>query len=601
MRRVALAAILLILSLFLFKSLVEAQYPPDPDSSWPECQDGTALCDEDDCRVDTGQCSEESGYIIPEQGNPTQGYYCSDTNPDCGATGDYTPGALPDYTSCNASGSYCWISADDFASAAGYYVQYEVNSSYCGGADPCYWSETCYCSSGCCASEEPVEDPLIVDDTVVDPPTGDGGDDPPVSSCGPPIVTRTICDATYQREVCTYYEPGCGTNFCFTQSCLGEVSGTAIDSASGGTCATLTPGVGGATVTINEFPLGGYPDPGGICDLSWSGTADASGFYSASNLCVSEELSTTYQISVSAAGFSSASACGVGDIVTMTSYDDSDQKDFSLGDFSNSWFQIEGWSQVTGDDLGIGNVYAGGEIVSPIPDTCDGDPDCDPYFMTVATTDDDAGVVTYGGASPDFGSGQASEVGWNANSTYDDLQYDFGFFFNQLGFSASSTPDYTGGDIDKPIDPPLSGTVYYVSSSMTIANPWSIATGEQIVFLIDGDLSVAAEVTVDEDGFVAFIVSGNITIDTAVGGDGPDAQVEGVYVADGVFGTGSSTDKLILEGTFVGWTGVSLDRDFGGAQNNTEPAEVFRYRPDIKQAAPDYLGRPKISWQEVAP
>ncbi|MBI2010089.1 MAG: hypothetical protein HYS86_02800, partial [Candidatus Chisholmbacteria bacterium] len=79
------------------------------------------------------------------------------------------------------------------------------------------------------------------------------------------------------------------------------------------------------------------------------------------------------------------------------------------------------------------------------------------------------------------------------------------------------------------------------------------------------------------------------------------ANLEGVYIANGTISTGESDTKFTGEGTFVGWSGVNLQRDFEDTRNNTEPVEVFRYRPDFKLNLPGFLRRPTIEWQEVAP
>ncbi|MBI4035093.1 MAG: hypothetical protein HY381_01695 [Candidatus Chisholmbacteria bacterium] len=72
-------------------------------------------------------------------------------------------------------------------------------------------------------------------------------------------------------------------------------------------------------------------------------------------------------------------------------------------------------------------------------------------------------------------------------------------------------------------------------------------------------------------------------------------------MADGVIDTGSATTKLILGGTWVGWQGVNLKRDFKTDRNETEPAEVFRYRPDLIANVPLYMKRASLVWEEVAP
>ena len=100
---------------------------------------------------------------------------------------------------------------------------------------------------------------------------------------------------------------------------------------------------------------------------------------------------------------------------------------------------------------------------------------------------------------------------------------------------------------------------------------------------------------------MAIIASGDISIDAMVNSEDGVAGIEGIYIADGSFSTGSGNQKLIIEGTVVGWQGVSLGRDFGSTRNNTEPVEEFLYRPDLVTSAPSYLKRPNLVWEEVAP
>lgn len=64
--------------------------------------------------------------------------------------------------------------------------------------------------------------------------------------------------------------------------------------------------------------------------------------------------------------------------------------------------------------------------------------------------------------------------------------------------------------------------------------------------------------------------------------------------------------RFIGEGTFVGWSGVKLERDYDDgagrrALNNISAVEYFRYRPDFITAAPEEFMRSRYSWQQVNP
>jgi len=89
--------------------------------------------------------------------------------------------------------------------------------------------------------------------------------------------------------------------------------------------------------------------------------------------------------------------------------------------------------------------------------------------------------------------------------------------------------------------------------------------------------------------------------------------VEGVYIANGTLtvaskGVKQGDLKFVGAGTFVGWTGVSLNRDFRlgddtteGLKNFDQPGELFLARPDFVLNLPKKMARPVTDWQEVAP
>lgn len=83
------------------------------------------------------------------------------------------------------------------------------------------------------------------------------------------------------------------------------------------------------------------------------------------------------------------------------------------------------------------------------------------------------------------------------------------------------------------------------------------------------------------------------------------------FTSDGTFTVSGSSDggvsdrKFIGAGTFVGWGGVALNRDYGGGSNpelnNTSPTEVFIFRPDFIVNAPREVKSAQMTWREVEP
>ncbi len=151
----------------------------------------------------------------------------------------------------------------------------------------------------------------------------------------------------------------------------------------------------------------------------------------------------------------------------------------------------------------------------------------------------------------------------------------------------------------------------FVQNNLTID---SSTAGEQIIQVAEG-------------GFLAFIVGGDITVTGNVGYDAPDPvrdivfadpfagaapNIEGVFIADGnltidTLGTTVHDNKFIGAGTFVGWSGVLLNRNYAEAgglyrtYNNKNPVSVFIYRPDLLVNFPEKMKEAQYEWQEVAP
>ena len=399
-------------------------------------------------------------------------------------------------------------------------------------------------------------------------------------------------ETTYYWKVVTFKSASCraGTNRNFTTlEGKGTVRTVFFDADLGGTCGVRQPRIEGINVSIDHLP----PAPDGdTCKTSVRGNTDPDGVFERSNLCAGAG-GDTYEITINdASPYLDEPALVCNGFTATISGGQTRTRRFGMGQIYDAWFQVEG----------SGNVQAGGRIRSKIPPACTGS--CDPNFVSVSG--EDPGLVAYGGVKANFDpGGQVSEEGWLANSSYGGKQYGYQLFFNQLGFSATTPADFIQAErtnLTKPTAPPLSGSAYLARGDVFIRpEDWQVNAGETIVILVDGNLSIRRKIRVEEGGFLMFIVSGDIEINSNVNSTDGQGAVEGIYVADGTFSTGEADTKLIVEGTFVGWTGVSLQRDFDSTQNNTEAAEVFRYRPDLVVNVPIYLSRPNILWQEVAP
>lgn len=142
---------------------------------------------------------------------------------------------------------------------------------------------------------------------------------------------------------------------------------------------------------------------------------------------------------------------------------------------------------------------------------------------------------------------------------------------------------------------------------LTITAPIDLGSRKVILLVDSASLYINGSINLtDGEGFfmasvgkTVGLTKGNIYIDPSVGSGMPD--LEGIYRADGIFNTGASVVPLTIRGSVVGYDGVAMARDLGGALNVTTPSELFEYAPDQIMLYPSRLGSRKINWKEVAP
>ena len=159
--------------------------------------------------------------------------------------------------------------------------------------------------------------------------------------------------------------------------------------------------------------------------------------------------------------------------------------------------------------------------------------------------------------------------------------------------------------------------IYRKSGNYSVnSGGWQNLSGSRVIF-VDGNLEIKYRVTLaGSSDFLAFIVSGDINVnsdvgDSAVASPTPgNADLVGAFLADGNFNGGtnaSATDKqLVIYGTVgadIGMDGsgrVRFQRDMG-INNNIGPGVSVIWNPNLLLNWPEQLSDALTDWREVAP
>lgn len=267
-----------------------------------------------------------------------------------------------------------------------------------------------------------------------------------------------------------------------------------------------------------------------------------------------------------------------------------------------------GWFQTSDGHVHANFSSAGDGIISEIPSTID--PDRQYFSLELLGSPGIASVgrAAIGTTTMFFGDGTVSTKGWQIDS-YGRLYvgnplgpFDFDYFYRELGLPTASDPkDFTVVNNDTLDDFPGEG-FYLREGDLTIDGAdWDVSG--KAVFLVTGNLDIKNKIKTDTGNFLAFIVRGDINIDSSLGSmdlADEDSILDGVFITSQEFRTGSSNLRLVLSGIFVSYGGFDLGRDLGMG-NDTTPPELFLYRSDFVISAPDELKKASITWEEVAP
>ncbi|KKP31500.1 MAG: hypothetical protein UR21_C0009G0081 [Candidatus Woesebacteria bacterium GW2011_GWC2_31_9] len=204
------------------------------------------------------------------------------------------------------------------------------------------------------------------------------------------------------------------------------------------------------------------------------------------------------------------------------------------------------------------------------------------------------GVPTYSG-SLSVGIGTISSKLWNANtSTTQGKLFDY-LYFNSLIPSDVIPTVATNASLRSTGFTKYGYEWFKSDGSLTIEIDSNINfAGRKVILLVDGYLTIRSNINLtDGVGFFGTFVNGNINLNPAV------TQLEGIYLADGIFNTNTGSNALWVRGSVASYGGITLGRDL--VNNDGNPAELFEYGPDQVMLFPSKLAFRRTKWVEVAP
>jgi hypothetical protein len=265
------------------------------------------------------------------------------------------------------------------------------------------------------------------------------------------------------------------------------------------------------------------------------------------------------------------------------------------------------WIQVSG-----GNVMANGSIVSEIPP-----------LATIRKFNTGQGLISYNSLITDIDfSFEPEDYGTTLISNSNNMiakesnleYYQSGKSWYDYFYTAAGRPENPETQ-DTPLSQPASSeTIRFYKT--TTGNPiktqgaWTVGDGDKLVIFVDGNLEITDSINKTGSGFIAFIVSGNITVDSTVGTAWNETTptLMGLYVTNGTFSTGSSStvgkERFVGKGIFVAHDFNLAGRDLtvgDPTANFTTSANLFIHDPSLLFTIPSSLQKTTVSWKEINP
>ncbi|MFA7300930.1 MAG: Hint domain-containing protein [Candidatus Shapirobacteria bacterium] len=137
---------------------------------------------------------------------------------------------------------------------------------------------------------------------------------------------------------------------------------------------------------------------------------------------------------------------------------------------------------------------------------------------------------------------------------------------------------------------------YYSKLGVGVTGITNISTGDTGILFVNGNLNINSNVVVPANKYLMVIASGIINIGSSV------TQVDGIFVANGgIMAIGTASGQLTINGALYAANGsnIRLARSFSQKElNNTVPAVVVNYRPDMIFALPGKINKVLTGWKE---
>ena len=484
-----------------------------------------------------------------------------------------------------------------------------------------------------------------------------------VCTCYEPGIETTYCDVTWWTSCCTPGEPETGTPTPTggtptstptntTSYINGSIQLDESANSSGAFCAQETPSaldLSGLQISLTNpsSPSTVYPISVQNNQFSFN-TTTAGGSYTLT-LDLSGQVGTNYVCSCPAAtSLSNPYLCQYTGVTSPNYNVNFYLKEYSLS--NESWFQVFG-----------GNYFGQNGIASDVPYTfCATDGNCQAALsvpIAGSSNPNSSGFPIVSAASSTSVQSTDTEgythaylnlatrtSNTNAYAVNTDINpFSYTYFHKLVENNLQSIG--TGEDLAPSLASWTSAAwwkaddVNYVKTNgnLTIdeTQGFDLSSTQQLVVFVDGNLTLDDSNVGDTNrqitsvavgGFLAFFVSGDITITADVGYElnpsapsvpavsNSNSNVEGVFVANNNLIIQSKTaaggtlpdKKFIGAGTFVGWGNIQLNRSFddgalGPILNNNQAVENFIYRPDLLVNWPTKLKASTSNWREVDP
>ena len=235
------------------------------------------------------------------------------------------------------------------------------------------------------------------------------------------------------------------------------------------------------------------------------------------------------------------------------------------------------------------------------------------YLMIPASFTNNPGAATKTSGNITTFPGSLSTTNWNLTDAVS--QSSWRYSYQRLWVRAGS-PTTDPGDGSTSVPDP--GIYRKTGDYRVNSGGWQNLSGSRVIF-VDGNLEINYRVTLaGANDFLAFIVSGDINVDPAVGDTAvaspvpAQADLVGAFLAEGDFNAGSNPSQPDKQLVIYGTIGADIDlginnggrvnfqRDMG-ANNSVGPGVAVIWNPNLLLNWPEQLSDAVTDWREVAP